>query len=304
MDTSTAPAAPATADANSGASSASTPAVVQTTAQRMAARAAELSAAARAPSTPEAPPAAPAAVTPAGVAPPTEGEEAPADAVAKADEQKEEPKKTEKLIPHSVLTKRLGEVAAKRDAAIAGEQKAKLEAAQLRAALQAAAEEVEHWRTLNKQGTQLDPRDVQLYDHDVDRRVAEQLAKVRQEHEAEVQRYAAEQREALAVERHRQKLEGELEKALSSYSLVDRDSLLIAAEKRPNASLVEIARDLDTRLRQRLSAAGFSPAQSTAPVVETVRAPGGAPPSTGRHANNATGMLAWMRDQQARNQGL
>lgn len=290
MDITSAPAAPATADAQQGASSASTNGGLATAAQ-MNARAMELAAQARAPSpsTTTSAPAAVDAVPPAGVA---EGENP---ASGEKPEEKQD-KKAEKLIPQAVFQRRLGEVAAKRDAAIAEKHTLSLELAKHKAALAAATAEVEHFRAAAAEGRRMDPRDLQLYDYEADRKFSESLAEAAAKHEAQLAEFAKQQREALVVDRERAKLESELERALSQYSHIDQDSLLRAAEKRPSVPLVEIAKALDDAFRKRAEAAGYArQAPPAPPAPVTIRAPGGSAP-TGRHPYSAAGMDNWVKD--------
>ena len=292
MDTSAAAAPTPSADAQQGASSPSAPGL--TTAAHLDARIAELASAARAkaaPSTTPAPPAAAAAVPSAGVAP--EGETAPVDASSTEEVKKE---KAEKLIPQAVFNKRLGEVAAKRDAAIAEQHKLSHEVARLNTALESALKEADYYKEGFTKGKQYDPHDVQLFDENMEQRVAASFAKHQQEHEAKLAAYAAEQREAMDIDRHKSILENELERALSRYKHIDRESLLAAAERRPKASLVDIAKALDEQFARSAEAAGYArQAPPAPPAPVTVRAPGGSAP-TGRHPYSVEGFEAYIKD--------
>lgn len=243
-----------------------------------------------------------AGAVPQGVSPDVStGAEAEADGADKPanDEQRQDKKKADDVVPKAAFLERIGKINEKLKSTREELTTATIEREKVTAAARLLHEENQRLREQLREGRAYDPRDEELSDVRLSQRAqeeaaaiekmrAEKLAELRENFEKEAAREAL--RATLAVQ---------IERAEASYSLASRDAIIEAMKARRDLTANEAAKLIHEREQKRLEALGYLPRQQpttpAAPAPVGARAPGSAGGDSGRDPNNASGYLAYIQ---------
>ena len=227
-----------------------------------------------------------------------ESDEEGADKTSPDESKQDAKKKTDDVVPMAAFKARIGKLSETIKATREELTTATIEREKVTAAARLLHEENERLRAQLREGRVYDPRDEELSDVRLSQRAKEEADAIEQMRAQKLAELRANFEQEAAREAMRATLSVQIDRAVGSYALASKESVIEAMKARRDLSANEAAKLIHEREQKKLEALGYIPRQSTMPPVDApagVRAPGSSGGSSGRDPNNAAGYLAYIQ---------